>query len=105
MNKYWTAVICMIWLIFISVLVGSLASDVIHATEPNVIQNIGGSFSENISALNFKRILGVFWHLLTFQIEGVPALVTIFLIYPPVLYLAYVLIELFTKVVDSIIPF
>ena len=105
MNKYWTAVICMIWLIFVSVLIGSLASDVIRATEPNVIQNIGGSFSENISALKFKRILGVFWHLLTFKIEGVPALVTIFLIYPPVLYLAYVLIELFTKVVDSIIPF
>ncbi len=105
MNKYWTAVICMIWLIFISVLVGSLASDVIHATGPQVIQNIGGSFTEKISALNFRRILGVFWHLLTFQIEGVPSLVTIFLIYPPVLYLAYVLIELFTKVVDSIIPF
>ena len=49
MNKYWTAVICMIWLIFISVLVGSLASDVIRATEPNVIQNIGGNFSDNIS--------------------------------------------------------
>ena len=105
MNKYWTAVICMIWLIFVSVLVGSLTSDVIRATEPNVIQNIGGGFSEKISALNFIRILGVFWHLLTFQIEGVPALVTIFLIYPPVLYLAYVLIELFTKVADSIIPY
>jgi len=105
MNKYWTAVICMIWLIFISVLVGSLASDVIHATDPNVIQNIGGSFSDNISTLNFRRILGIFWHLLTFQIEGVPSLVTIFLIYPPVLYLAYVLIDLFTKVVGNIIPF
>ena len=56
MNKYWTAVICMIWLIFISVLVGSLASDVIRATEPNVIQNIGGNFSDNISTLNCKRI-------------------------------------------------
>ena len=105
MNKYWTAVICMIWLIFISVLVGSLASSVIRATDPDVIQNIGGGFSEEISNLNFTRILSVFWHMLTFQIKGVPALVTIFLIYPPVLYLAYVLIELFTKVVDSIIPF
>ena len=49
MNKYWTAVICMIWLIFISVLVGSLASSDIRATDPDVIQNIGGSFSDNIS--------------------------------------------------------
>jgi hypothetical protein len=105
MNKYWLAVICMIWLIFIAVLVGSLASSTISATDPNVVQNIGGNFSEDLTALNFIRILSVFWHLLTFRIDGVPALVTIFLVFPPVAYLAYVLIELVIKVIDAIIPY
>jgi hypothetical protein len=105
MNKYWFAVICMIWLIFIAVLVGSLASSTISATDPNVIQNIGGNFNEELTTLNFNRILGVFWHLLTFRIDGVPAIVTIFLVFPAVAYLAYVLIELVIKVIDAIIPF
>ncbi len=104
MNKYWFAVVCMIWLIFIAVLVGSLASSTISATDPNVVQNIGGNFSEELTALNFKRILRVFWHLLTFRIDGVPALVTIFLVFPAVAYLAYVLIELIIKVIDAVIP-
>lgn len=105
MNKYWFAVLCMIWLIFIAVLVGSLASSTISATDPNVVQNIGGNFSEDLTALNFTRILSVFWHLLTFRIDGVPALVTILLVFPAVAYLAYVLIELIIKVIDVIIPF
>jgi hypothetical protein len=105
MNKYWFAVICMIWLIFIAVLVGSLTSSTISATDPNVVQNIGGNFNEDLSALNFIRILGVFWHLLTFRIDGVPALVTIFLVFPAVAYLAYVLIELVIKVIEAIIPY
>lgn len=57
---------------------------------------IGGVISP-VTTPNVGGTLSTFWNMLTFQIDNVPPLFTIFLIWPVTLYMAVVLAEIIAK--------
>jgi len=95
MNKFMTLMILILYLVLITIVAGSVAM----TTTTDVIGGI--PVNQEASILNVFGFLGTFFRILTFQITELPMLVYVIFIYPPVIGILYMIID----VVKDIIPF
>jgi len=95
MNKYMFLMVLVVYLVMMTFVAGSLSM----ITSTDVIGTIGGN--TDATALDIFGFLGTFFKILTFQIEGLPALVTIIGFYPVSLAVLYMIMD----IVKDIIPF
>jgi hypothetical protein len=95
MNKFATLMVLILYLVLITIVAGSVSM----TTTTDIIGGI--SVNEEASILSVFGFLGTFFRILTFQITELPILVYVIFIYPPVIGILYMIID----VVKDIIPF
>jgi hypothetical protein len=96
MNKYVLVAIIFLYLAIATMLADSL----ILSTSGNIL---GGMDTPNTvgGISGVIDLLGTFWKIVAFQIDGMPSIATILFFYPPTMMMTYMLID----VLKDLIPF
>lgn len=95
MNKYSIFMIMVLFLLFMTFVADSVAA----STTVNIGENLPTGSDDSVSGI--FRLLGTFFKILTFQLNGIPAVFNIFVFLPLTFGVVYMLID----IIKDLIPF
>ena len=95
MNKYVLFMVMVLFLLFMTFVADSLAL----TTSVNIGDNIPTGADDSIAGV--FRLMGTFFKILTFQLNGIPVVFNIFVFYPLTFGVIYMLID----IIKDLIPF